>query len=387
MRAHAAGKALRTALVAGCVFAATAVATGPPAAAGTSPGAAARTCTTALHLDSWSVGRLAAQVVAVPAPAGAVGALAAEVRTGYGGLLLFGSSAPPSLGQTLARLQAQTPQHLGLLVMTDEEGGGVRRLDNLVGPFPWARTMAQTLSPAAIANVGARVGAQLRAAGVTMDLAPVLDLDGRNVEPGAADPDGYRAFGAGVPVVTTDGQAFAAGLARAHVVPVIKHFPGLGGTTRNTDYGAAATLPWPTLKSSALRPFESAIARGAPAVMVANARIPGLTPLPASISRAVDTGVLRQWLHFTGLIVTDSLTAGAIAAVPLSVQAAAVDAIAAGANLVLLGAQRSVAADGALAVSVANAIAAAVGRGTLDRPTLQAAAAAVLASHGVVACA
>ena len=64
----------------------------------------------------------------------------------------------------------------------------------------------------------------------------------------------------------------------------MKHFPGLGGSTGNTDDGPAATLPWPTLKAGALHTFEAAIRAGAPAVMVANARVPGLTPLPATIS-------------------------------------------------------------------------------------------------------
>ncbi|HEV3212200.1 MAG TPA: glycoside hydrolase family 3 N-terminal domain-containing protein [Acidimicrobiales bacterium] len=343
-------------------------------------------CDPGVNLATWSLARLAAQVVAVPIEAGAVGSLAREVRTGYGGILLFGTSAPPTLGATLRHLQATTPQGLGLLVMTDEEGGGVLRLDNLVAPFPWARTMASTMTAPQITALARRVGAQLLAAGVTMDLAPVLDVDGRNVAPGATDPDGLRSFGGAVAVVTADGAAFAKGLRQAHVVPVVKHFPGLGGSTGNTDYGAAATLPWPTLQASALRTFSSAIQSGAPAVMVSNARVPGLTPLPASLSSKVMTTVLRGQLHFTGLIVTDSLTAGAIAKVPLSVPAAAVAALVAGADLVLLGNAGSAAADAHLAVSVANAIAAAVGRGTLTRATLQGAAAHVLASHGVLAC-
>jgi beta-N-acetylhexosaminidase len=311
-------------------------------------------CNPAVDLAAWSIARLAAQTVAVPIHAGDVGAIAREVRTGYGGILLFGTAAPPTLPATLDRLRASTPQHLGMLVMTDEEGGGVLRLENLVAPFPWPRTMAATLTPAQITALARRAGAQLLAAGVNVDLAPVLDVDGRDVAPGARDPDGYRSFGGSVAVVTTDGLAFARGLTEAHVVPVVKHFPGLGGSTGNTDDGPAATLPWPVLRASALRAFAAAIEAGVPAVMVSNARIPGLTPLPASISSTVMTTVLRGQLHFSGLIVTDALTAGAITAVPLSVPAAAV--------------------------------AAAVARGTLARPTLEAAAAHVLAAHGVTAC-
>ncbi|HLK44851.1 MAG TPA: glycoside hydrolase family 3 N-terminal domain-containing protein, partial [Acidimicrobiales bacterium] len=183
---------LRTAVAAGCLAVSAAMA---GATTGSVSGAATAPCDASVTLSHWSLARLAAQTVAVPVQAANVGALAPEVRTGYGGILLFGTSAPPSLGATLARLQAETPQKLGLLVMTDEEGGGVLRLDNLVAAFPWARTMAATMTPAQITALARRVGAQLRAAGVTMDLAPVLDVDGRDVEPGAKDPDGYRSFG------------------------------------------------------------------------------------------------------------------------------------------------------------------------------------------------
>src|ERR1019366_10710107 len=124
------------------------------------------------------------------------------------------------------------------------------------------------------------------------------------------DPDGYRSFGGSVPVVSTDGEAFAAGLVAAGVIPVVKHFPGLGGSTGNTDYGPASTLPWSVLKASALHTFEGAINHGLPAIMVSNARVPGLSTLPASLSAAVMTGALRNWLHFKGLVMTDSLTAG-----------------------------------------------------------------------------
>ena len=324
--------------------------------------------------------------MAIPVEADRAGALSLEVRTGYGGILLFGATAPAALGPTLRRLQAMTPQGLGISIMTDEEGGGVLRLDNLVASFPWARTMARTMTPSQITAIAKRVGTQLRAAGVTMDLAPVLDIDGRNVDPSASDPDGYRSFGGSVPVVSTDGEAFAAGLLAAGVTPVVKHFPGLGGSTGNTDNGTAATLPWSVLKASALHTFEGAINKGIRAIMVSNARVPGLTSLPASLSAAVMTGVLRKWLHFRGLVVTDTLTAGAISAVPLSAPAAAVDAITAGADLVLLGEQRTTSADVDLALSVSHAIVLGVTQGRLTRATLVGAVAHDLAARGIEVC-
>ena len=363
-----------------------AVAPGSQGSAVVAPLASRTACDTAVHLSAWTLNRLSAQVVSIPVEADQAGSLAPETRTGYGGILLFGTSAPATLGTTLRRLQATSPQGLGISVMTDEEGGGVLRLDNLVAPFPWARTMARTMSATEITATARRVGAQLLAAGVTMDLAPVLDVDGRDVDPGVSDPDGYRSFGGSVPVVVTDGEAFAAGLAAAGVTPVVKHFPGLGGSTGNTDDGPASTLPWAVLKASALHTFETAINRGAPAIMVANARVPGLTALPASLSSAVMVGVLRNWLHFKGLVMTDTLTAGAISAVPLSAQSAAADAIIAGADLVLLGAQTTTTADVALALSVSHAIVGAVTAGRLARSTLVGAVTHDLAARGIVVC-
>src|ERR1700731_1808292 len=93
-----------------------------------------------------------------------------------------------------------------------------------------------------------------------------------------------------------DGAAFLTGLQAGGIVPVVKHFPGLGNATANTDVKPATTLPWSTREHSGLIPFERAFTTGAPAVMIANAGVPGLTTLPASISPALITGVLRNQL-------------------------------------------------------------------------------------------
>lgn len=121
------------------------------------------------------------------------------------------------------------------------------------------------------------------------------------------------------------------------MLPVLKHFPGLDQSSANTDNGAAATLPLARLRQVALGPFAAAIDAGAPAVMISNATVPGLTNLPASLSPAVIGGLLRQQLHFSGLVLTDSLSAGSISAAGYDLPSAAADSIAAGADLVLFG--------------------------------------------------
>lgn len=323
----------------------------------------------------WSLARLASQVLVVPAPAEDVSAVSAEVQLGVGGIILYGSNGPSNLAQQLADLEALAPAGEVLTVMTDEEGGAVQRLSNLVGPLPSARQMAATMSPQQIRQLGLSTGERLRSAGVTVDLAPVLDLDG-GTGPSATDPDGTRSFSTSASTAAADGIAFAKGLIAAGVTPVVKHFPGLGSSAGNTDSAPATTLPYAQLKTAGLLPFAWAVSQGLPAVMVANASVPGLTNRPASISSAVIQGVLRQQLHFQGLVMTDSLSAGALSGAGYSVPQAAVAALRAGADLLLFNAT-SAQLSTVTAATVA-AIVAAVQAGSLPRSELVAAVAQVL---------
>src|SRR6202167_3549561 len=342
------------------------------------------TCATQI-VSTWTTAQLANETIAIPVEATNIGALAPAARAGYGGILFFGATAPASMPQVLATLQRERPGHYAWMVMTDEEGGGVERLTNLVGSFPWAQTMGKNLDAAQITAISRRVGTALSAAGVNTDLAPVLDVDARAQYPGAANPDGYRSF-SGVPsLAATDGTAFMKGLQEAGVLSVVKHFPGLGYATQNTDYGPAATLSWAKLQSTGLVPFRQAIADGATAVMMSNARIPGLTPLPAGIS-PVAVQVLRTTLGFKGLIVTDSLGAGAISALHLSVPAASVLALAAGDDLILFGSPTSVTASLAQAAQISNAIVQAVHDGVIGRAALNYQAALDLAAVNHLTC-
>jgi len=340
-------------------------------------------------LDAWPLRQLADQTIVFPAEETDVLAAIGAARAGYGGMILFGTTAPSDLGSELATLRSEVPGRLGFIVMTDEEGGGVQRMANLVGSMPWASQMGATMRPSGIEALAHSVAAQMLANGVNMDLAPVLDVDGRAVEPGQQDPDGFRSFSGTTSVVAADGVAFMQGMIRAAVVPVVKHFPGLGGVSQNTDDGPAWTLPWSTLEKVALPPFAAAIAAGAPAVMVSNARVPGLTTLPASLSARLVTGELRETLGFKGLIVTDSLSAGAIEDPPLSLSVpnASVEALEAGNDMVLFGSTGTTSGDLALAASTANAVVAAVTSGALTKSQLVNAAAEVLAAKKVNLCA
>lgn len=357
-----------------------------PFAAPSAGAASPRTCTTAGQLAKWSLTSLADQTIAVPVQETELASIVPAAEDAYGGLLLFGSSAPSDLGAQLTLLRAVVAHHLGLLVMTDEEGGEIQRMANLVGSMPWARTMAATMTSSQIKALARRVGSKMVANGVNVDLAPVLDVDGRDVDPGAADPDGYRSFSGNPRVVGIDGTAFMLGMKAAGVLPVVKHFPGLGGASGNTDDGPATTLPWTTLEKVAIPPFVSAIKAGAPAVMINNAVVPGLTSGPASLSSKVVTTELRDKLGFKGLVVTDSLSALAIADIGLSVPAASADAIAAGNDVVLYGSTGSIPDDLALAKATAKAIVAAVHAGRISRSELEAATTEVLKAKKIDLC-
>ena len=360
--------------------AAPAASTPPPPSRSASP--ASTGCTVAGRLATWSLKRRAAQLVVVPVQENDVLAAKTMVARGAGGIILFGSDAPPALPADLAALQRSAPRGLPALVMTDEEGGGVQRLANLAGNLPWPRTMAATLTVAQTRALAERVARGLRAAGVTMDLAPVLDLsDGPG--PDAAHPDGARAFSINPPVATAYGLAFAQGMLQGGVIPVVKHFPGLGQASYNSDFGPSSVPSLPVLKAAALRPFETAITAGVPAVMVGNVSVPGLTGgLPASLSTAAITGLLRDQLGFRGLVLTDSLSALAVKDAGYGVPRAAARAIGAGADMVMFDSSDP----GATADAIIARIAAAVRSHRLPVSRLDDAVQHVLAAKHISLC-
>ncbi|WP_225829345.1 glycoside hydrolase family 3 N-terminal domain-containing protein [Streptomyces naphthomycinicus] len=343
----------------------------------------AAACTNSTKLAGWSDRRLAMLTIAVPVSETSVSDVTSEVSAGAGGVLLFGNKAPSDLGSRLTALKTHVPGHRGLLVMTDQEGGGIQRMANLVGSLPWAAYMGTHWTPAQIRQNVAKVAAKMSAAQVNMDLAPVVDVDGRNVAPGKTNPDGWRSFSGSTSVVSTDGVAYMNGLRDGHVIPVVKHFPGIGGSTYNSDFGPARTLPWSTLQKVAVPPFTAAIKAGAPAIMVSNNIIPGLGTNPASLSPTAITTQLRGKMGFKGLVVTDSLSAKAISAAGFSVPSAAVQALRSGADMVMFDLGSNVSSQTS---AIATAITKAVAGGHLSRSRLIDAAGHVLAVRHVSLC-
>ncbi|MFE7214157.1 glycoside hydrolase family 3 N-terminal domain-containing protein [Streptomyces sp. NPDC057611] len=343
----------------------------------------AATCTNGTKLAGWSNRRLAMLTIAVPVSETSVSDAMSEVSAGAGGVVLFGSKAPSDLGSRLTALKSHVPGHLGLLVMTDEEGGGIQRMANLVGSLPWPAYMGKHWTPAQIQRNVTKVATKMAAAQVNTDLAPVVDVDGRNVAPSRTNPDGWRSFSGSTSVVSKDGVAYMNGLRAGHVIPVVKHFPGLGNSSYNSDFGPARTLPWSTLQKVGIPPFTAAIKAGAPAIMVSNNIVPGLGTNPASLSPTVISYELRGKLGFKGLVVTDSLSAKSLSAAGFSVPAAAVQALRSGADMVMFDLGGNT---GSQTSSIASAITNAVAGGHLARSRLIDAAGHVLAVRHVNLC-
>lgn len=361
-------------------------------APGTTAGSAITSgCTNRTVVDTWTVARRAAQVLVVPLYGASPSVLDEMAAEQVGGFLLLGPTPPTAIlaGRLHRRWSGPAP-----FVMADEEGGGVQRLLPDVSSLPWARQMAASMTPSQVEAAARVLAGQMRALGVDMDLAPVVDLDA-GAGPSATNPDGSRSFSSAPADASRYAVAFAQGLQSGGVVAVAKHFPGLGGSSGNTDYGPAATKPIAELEGSALLPYEAVIGAGVKAVMVANATVPGLTPAPASLSSAAVTGLLRSRLRFAGLVLTDSLSAGAIRTAGYTVPKAAVAALAAGEDMVLFGSTLTPSDTAQLAPgpllsqerSIVAAVVAAIGDGRLPVDRLDAAVLDVLAAKGVDLCA
>jgi beta-N-acetylhexosaminidase len=202
----------------------------------------------------------------------------------------------------LQRVPRPAAVDVPLLVMVDQEGGTVRRL-----PGPPAASAAQTTTAAAARANGRAAAALLRAAGVNVDLAPVVDV----ARPGGALEREGRTYGRDAATVAGRAGAFARGLRAGGVEPVLKHFPGFGAATINTDDGAAVVdLPLETLRRVDAAPYRTLRPR---AVMLSTAVYPRVDPRPAAFSRRWATGELRGRLRFRGVAISDDLEAPAVA--------------------------------------------------------------------------
>jgi beta-N-acetylhexosaminidase len=257
------------------------------------------------------------------------------VHTGkVAGVVLFEADFPTrAAGRELIDALQAIPRparlrYLPLLVMTDQEGGQVKRID---GP-PQASAAKMGREGGAYAHrQGLATAANLASLGIDVDLAPVLDV----ARPGGVIAATERAFGETAAAVAETAVPFATGLQEGDVAATAKHFPGLGTATENTDFEAQRlTLSKAELRSVDEAPYRAFIAAGGKLVMLSTAIYPAFSRRPAAFTRSLVTGELRGRLGFHGVTITDSLGSSAVAAFG-GQREAAVDGAAAGDDLLL----------------------------------------------------
>ena len=239
-----------------------------------------------------------------------------------GGIIYFawanGLTDPQAIGGLSNGLQqvAMSGAHpIPLQISTDQEGGIVNRIGAPAAVSPGNMAIGATFDPVDAYRAANVSGTELRAMGINLDDSPVVDV---NTNP-QNSADGPRSFGDRPPMVSAMATAAIAGFRRAGVAAQAKHFPGLGDTTVNTDNGIAITNETrQQIMSTDVPPFRAAIAAGVPSIMAAHIVAPALDPsgLPASLSQPIVTGLLRNTLHYNGVVITDSLAAGALAGLP-----------------------------------------------------------------------
>jgi beta-N-acetylhexosaminidase len=298
---------------------------------------------------------------------------------GLAGVTLFGQniSTPEQVNAMTASLRAAgQPEPV---IAIDEEGGDVTRVAYADGsPYPGNAALGAVDDIAATGAVYQAIGADLAALGVNFNLAPCADVLGAADSPAV----GTRSFGMDTALVARHTAAAVAGLQDAGVAACTKHFPGHGRTGTDT-HDALATIDGglAELRRRDLPPFAAAIRAGTVAIMPSHLRIPELTgELPATVSRAALTGLLRGELGFTGVIVCDALEMRATRDL-FGVPGAAVLAVAAGTDLLCLGRD----SDEEEYLAVRTALVGAVGDGTLAAARLEEAADRVARLRGGLA--
>jgi beta-N-acetylhexosaminidase len=235
-----------------------------------------------------------------------------------GGVIFFGeniASLPQiaSVIRTLKQAHAAGPVSSPLLLMTDQEGGYIRRLRG-AEPVLSEKQIGLSADPiAAATDAGTGAGEALSGVGMNLNLAPVLDVFR---VPGNFDDQWERSYSSDPAVAGALGAAFVRAQQQTGVAATTKHFPGLGAAARNqnTDLGPVTLdQPLPELRSVDEAAFAPSVAAGADLVMTSWAVYPALDPTyPAGLSPTIFDGELRNRLGFSGVTITDAIEAGAL---------------------------------------------------------------------------
>ncbi len=256
-----------------------------------------------------------------------------------GGVILFRRNVhtPRQLSALCRQLQEINAEvsEVPLLIALDQEGGMVMRIEQGVTPIPAAMAFQEAGSVDDCERINFISGDEMRQIGINMLLAPVLDVNNNRLNPVI----GVRAYGEDADTVIEYGMAAMRGQRAAGVIVTAKHFPGHGDTAIDTHY-AMASVPHDKarLRAVELAPFRAAIAAGVDAIMTAHVAFPAFEiepSLPATLSKAVLTDLLRGEMGYDGVVISDCLEMAAIAD-GVGVPRAAVATLRAGADVVLI---------------------------------------------------
>src|SRR5947209_4584979 len=261
-------------------------------------------------------------------------------RYHVGNILLFSRNVRDTrqvleLTQSLQTIAKEAGQRYPLLIAIDQENGLVQRLGEAATIFPGNMALGAIGSEEVAYQVAQATGHELKALGINMNLAPVVDVNNNPANPVV----GVRSFGEDPQQVARLGTAMVKGYPAAGMLSCLKHFPGHGDTAVDSHL-ALPKIPYTLerLETLELVPFRGGIEAGAGSVMIAHVSFPALTEqnmLPATLSPAIVQGLLREKLGFSGVILSDCMEMRAISDT-FGTERAAVTALQAGIDLVLV---------------------------------------------------
>ncbi|MBW8361510.1 MAG: glycoside hydrolase family 3 protein [Kaistella sp.] len=226
-----------------------------------------------------------------------------------GGLILMQDDAAREINLVN---EFQAKSKVPMLIGMDAEWGLFQRIA-AAHKFPWAMTLGAIQDKSLITEMSAKIAHDAKRMGVNWDFAPVVDVN--------TNPDnpiiGNRSFGSEVDNVVNSAAAYAKGLQENNVLAAIKHFPGHGDTSTDSHLDLpVVSHNLKRLNAIEIAPFKALMDKGIGGVMVAHLYVPALENekgVPASVSKSIITGMLKEKLGYKGLIITDALNMGAVA--------------------------------------------------------------------------
>ncbi|HET9021547.1 MAG TPA: glycoside hydrolase family 3 N-terminal domain-containing protein [Ornithinibacter sp.] len=320
----------------------TAATASPSATSTEDPAAACVRATFESLSDDQRVGQLLMVGFDTGAPLDALDGLVARSHVGNV-IYLGGWDGADRVTRTSTHLQGLASEKatgdVGLLIAADQEGGVVHQLRGEGFTRPPSASEQARMRPAELTRQARTWAAELKDAGVNVNLAPVTDTVPKAIGT-ANEPIGRwgRQYGSTPEAVSRASTAFLEGMLEGGIEGTLKHFPGLGRIRSNTDFSSTGiTDRVATRDDPFLQPFADGIEAGAGLVMVSSARYPKLDPKnPAMFSTAIMTGLLREQMGYDGVVITDDVNAKALGDVAPPDRAVRV--VAAGGDIVLTGA-------------------------------------------------